>query len=475
QVLRPGWVEQDPEACYWHDFVEISRILLKRSGVKPRDVVGVGVSSLAPDVAPVDRQGKPVRPCIIYMDRRAQAECEWVRKNVGEEKVFQVSGNAIDSYFAGYEVLWLLRNEPENYRRTWKMLNADKYVILKLTGEAVIDHGTAAIFAPFFDYRKKRWSEEMCQLTNVDIDKLPRSYEGHEVIGEVTLEGEKQTGLAKGTPVVAGGPDAMQSAYSVGALLNGDSVFVSGTTGCWVIVQDEPKFDPRFVNTCYLGGSYTSVGAMVTTGALVRWFRDQFGQPEIEKAGKTGLTAYRILDQEAEKIPPGSDGLITIPYFMGERTPIWDPNAKGIIFGLNLYHTKAHIYRSLLESTGYALRQHMEIAKEVGMKINNMVATNGGAKSKLWRQIISDVTGYRQLYVPEARGAPYGDAFLAGVGVGMFKDFSEIKKFVKVEEEVIPDGRFVDRYSKLYEVYQRLYPHTKDDAGMLHSIISKES
>jgi len=475
-VIKPGWVEQDPEACYWQDFKVITQTLLKQSRISPKDIAGLCISGLSPDVLPINKNGKPIRPCIIYMDRRAQKECDWVKDNIGFEKVFEVSGNAIDSYFAGYEAIWYLNNEPENYNRTWKILNADKYIIYKLSGEAVIDYGTATIFAPLFDYKKKRWSEEICQITKVDIDKLPKPSEAHKVVGEVTLEAEKETGLAKGTSIVSGSADAFQSALSVGGLENGESVFVCGTTGCWVVVQGEPKFDPRFVNACYqVPGKYASVGGMVTTGALVRWFRDQFGQPEKQIAEKTQASAYKLLDQAAEKIPPGSDGLVTLPYFMGERTPIWDPMAKGMIFGLNLYHTRAHIYRSLLESAGYALRQHIEIAREVGMQVKSMIAVNGGAKSKLWRQIISDITGFPQLYVPQARGAPFGDACLAGIGIGLFKKFEEIKKFVNIEEEVHPNEALADIYSKLYHVYKNLYPHTKINGDAIHSIISGEN
>jgi len=474
-VIRPGWVEQDPEACYWQDFKVITQILLKHSRIDPKDIAGVCVSGLSPDVLPIGKNGRSIRPCITYMDRRAQKECNWVRDNIGIDRVLDVSGNAIDSYFAGYEVIWYLNNEPENYERTWKILNADKYVIHRLTGEAVIDHGTATCFAPLFNYKKKKWSEEICELTNVDIDKLPNSFEANEVIGEVTSEAGRETGLAKGTPVVTGSADAFQSALSVGTIERGESAFVNGTTGCWVVVQDEPKFDPRFVNAIYqVPGRYVSVAGMIATGALIRWFRDQFGQPEKEIAEKKGGSAYRLLDQQAEKIPPGSDGLVTLPYFMGERTPIWDPMAKGMIFGLNLYHTRAHIYRSLLEAAGYGLRQHMEIAKEIGIYVKDMIAANGGAKSKLWRQIISDITEFPQLYVPGALGAPFGDAFLAGLGVKLFKKYEEIKKFVKIEEKVVPNKALADRYSKLFSVYKNLYPHTKVDGEQIHAITSEE-
>jgi len=468
-VVRPGWIEQDAEACYWQDFKAIVRYLLKASESDPKEILGVGISSLAPDLVAIDKTGKPIRPAIIYMDRRAEKECEWVKENVGSEKVFEVTANAIDSYFSGYKIMWYLNHEPENYRKSWKILNANEYVIHKLTGKTGMDYGTASVFAPFFDFKKKQWSDDMCQQVKMDVDKLPTPCEAHDVVGEVTGGGE-ETGLAPGTPVVPASADALQSALSVGVLDNGESCFTYGTTSCWVVAQDEPRFDPRLVNTWHQApGRYISTAAMVTTGALIRWFRDQFGQPEKQIAQSTGESAYKLLDEQAEKIPPGSDGLITLPYFAGERTPIWDPKAKGLIFGLTLYHTRAHIYRSLLEAAGYGLRQHMQIAKEIGIPISNMIAVNGGAKSKLWRQIISDITGFPQQYVPNSPGAPLADAFLAGLGTGLFKAYSKIKEFVTMGDEVVPNRRLHDQYSKMQVVYENLYPHTKVDADQVHT------
>lgn len=201
---------------------------------------------------------------------------------------------------------------------------------------------------------------------------------------------------------------------------------------------------------------------MVTTGALVRWFRDEFGILERDVERLAGVSAYSLLDREAEKVPPGSDGLIVLPYFMGERTPIWDPRARGVIFGLTLYHTRAHIFRAILESAGYALRQHVEIVRELGIDIRRLIAVNGGAKSKLWRQIISDITGLPQQYVPEAPGAPYGDAFLAGVATGIFKNPTQIRDYVKIAEETRPNKENAAIYEKLYKIYLTLYPALKN-------------
>jgi xylulokinase len=461
-IPRPGWAEQNPED-YWNDFVTIVKTLLLKSNVTPSRIAAVGVSGLVPDVIPIDPYGKPLRDCIIYMDRRAVEEAEIVREKIGAEKVCKISGNAIDPYFAGYKCLWLMRHESEIYEKTWKILDGSKYVVFKLTHETVLDYSTGPLFAPFFNLRDKRWDDEILNELGFDACKLPTICSPSDIVGEVTSSASEQTGIAKGTPVIAGGPDYQFSALSVGLVEPGDGMLMYGTTGLIAFVTGKPIYEPRLVNSNYVvPDTYMSFGGMATTGALVRWFRDEFGILERDVERLAGVSAYSLLDREAEKVPPGSDGLIVLPYFMGERTPIWDPRARGVIFGLTLYHTRAHIFRAILESAGYALRQHVEIVRELGIDIRRLIAVNGGAKSRLWRQIISDITGLPQQYVPEAPGAPYGDAFLAGVATGIFKNPTQIRDYVKIAEETRPNKENAAIYEKLYKIYLTLYPALKN-------------
>jgi xylulokinase len=367
--------------------------------------------------------------------------------------------------------MWYMNNEPENYKRTWKALDASKYVAFRLTGVPAIDRPTAMIFAPYYDYKKGIWSDEMNDIVGGGLDKLPEIYECHDVIGHISNEGARETGLKSGTPVVASGPDAITSAYSVGMVNTGESCFMYGTTGCWFTVLDKPIVDPRLLNSIHVvKGKYIVAGAMIATGGLVKWFRDKFGHIEKSMGEMLKVSSYQLLDQEAEKVNPGSNGLLVLPYFMGERTPIWDVNAKGMIFGLTLDHSRAHVYRSLLEAGGYGLRQHMDIARSSGVDVKNMLAVNGGARSKLWRQIISDITGVSQDYVTEVLGAPFGDAFLAGMGAGVFKRFEDIKNYVHIGERTQPNMKNHELYSRLYKIYLKLYDHTKEDSDALSQI-----
>lgn len=215
-VPRPAWAEQDAEEIYWGEFKIIARQLLAEARIDPKDIAGIGVSGLTPDIVPVDREGNAIRPCIIYMDRRAVDECQWTMEKFGD-KVFEISGNIADPYFAGYKAMWFARNEKDRYQQTWKMLNSHAFIILKLTGEAVVDHGVAGLTAPFFDQKKLQWSEEMVEGCGIDMAKLPTPYAAHQVVGTVRRKAAEETGLAEGTPVVAGGGvDASASAFSVG-------------------------------------------------------------------------------------------------------------------------------------------------------------------------------------------------------------------------------------------------------------------
>ncbi|NLT16287.1 MAG: FGGY-family carbohydrate kinase [Clostridiales bacterium] len=467
-VPRPAWAEQDAEELYWGEFKKITRQLLAEAHIDPKQIAGIGVSGLTPDIVPVDREGNAVRPCIIYMDRRATAECDIAMEKFGG-KVFEVSGNIADPYFAGYKAMWYARNEKERYDRTWKLLNSHAFVVLKLTGEAVVDYGVAGLNAPFFDQKQLKWSGEMIEGCGMDTDKFPTAYAAHEVVGTVRRRAAEETGLAEGTPVIAGGGvDASSSAFSVGMVGPGESSCMYGTTHCWQIVLPEPKFDDRFINFPHIvPGSYVALAGLGTSGAIIKWFRDNFGALEKEYESERGTSAYKLLDLEAAAVPKGADGLVLLPYFMGERSPIWDPKARGVFFGLSLYHTRGHMFRSVLEGIGYALEHHAEILREQGLMPKRIVAVDAGASSNLFRQVITDIMNTPQDYMAKVSGAPVADAFLAGLGVGVYKDFGQIRDWVRYDQANVPDPASHAVYRKLYQIYRNLYEKTKDDMHVL--------
>ncbi len=463
---RPGWAEHDPQ-WYWNAVADTIRSSIQQSHVNPKDIKGVSISALSPACILVDKNLRPLQMAHIWMDRRATRECDWMREKIGEDRVFELSANPIDGYYATAKLLWEKNNRPELYKQAYKMQTAADYPAMKLTGKAVTDYSNASLIGIAFDVRKKRWDTDLLEEIGIDVDKMPEPYPCEEVIGEVTREAAGETGLAPGTPVVAGTVDCNAAWVAGGAVDPGDASLVMGTAGVLGIVHDEPKFTRHMitiVHTAYSKRCYTTLAALVSCGALIRYFRDHFGQAELEAQRLLGVDAYNVMNLEAEKVPVGSDGLIVLPYFMGERTPIWAPLARGVLFGMSLAHTRGHVIRAFMEGVGYGLLHNFELIKASGLKIKMpMVIGEGGAHSRLWRQIIADILNIDGVYMKESKGAPVGNAVLAGVGVGIFKDFHIVKEWVKVTDEVHPIPENREYYMKLYKIYRALYEQLKDD------------
>ncbi|MGI6191950.1 MAG: FGGY-family carbohydrate kinase [Christensenellales bacterium] len=468
EIPRPAWAEQNADLLYWGEFQTNVKNLVAKAKINPAEIAGIGVSGLTPDAIAVDNSGKALRNCIIYMDRRATAECEWVENNIGKEELFKVAGNIADPYYAGYKCMWIRNNEPEIYNNTWKFVNSHAYIVLKLTGQAVVDAGVAGLFAPFFNIAERRWDEDMINRCGFDIDKLPKIYEATDIVGYVSPEAAELCGLAPGIPVIAGnGCDASSSGLSTGMIHPGESTCMCGTTHCWMVVLDKPVFDPGFINFPYLNGTWIALAGLGSSGGVVKWFRDNFGGAELEYQGKRGVSAYELLNLEAARVPKGSDGVILLPYFMGERSPIWDPKARGMFFGLSLYHTRAHMFRAILEGIAYALEHHAVLLRDKGMMPNRITVTDGGAASAIARQAFADVLRVPVDYASKVAGAPVADAFLAGLAVGLFKSVDEIKNWVNLDITNEPDPSVADMYQQMFNIYVNLYKNTK---GEMHAL-----
>ena len=472
-----GWAEHDPEKHWWNDFVKITRTLLDKSKIRPTEIRGIGVSGLCPSVVLLNKDGSPIRPAILYSDTRAIKEIKFMKENIGSDEILEISGNQATTQTVAPKILWVKRNEQQNFIKTRMLLSAPyNYIVYKLTGQFSMDYGTAKWFG-IFDARKLMWRQDFCDQLGIPSSILPPVYDATHVIGETTEEAARDTGLPKNMPVIVGACDSAVEPLSVGVVKSGDAVFTYGTTGLLKVCCDTLKVVPGLHSDihCIKPLRYFLGGAMVTTGALVKWFRDQFGHPELKEQEISNVDAYRILDSKAAEISPGSEGLIALPYFMGERTPIFDPLARGVVFGLTLSHTRVHIYRALLEAVGYALYNHLEILKEHSALPKRIIASGGGARSELWRQIISDIINMPQGYM-ETPGVPYGAAYLAGYGVGIFKDFKTIsEKWVKPVAITKPRPEVHKKYEKFFKVYIKLYPVLKDLYGELADALEHSS
>ncbi len=448
---RPGWAEHDAERVWWEDFVSVCRELLPKAddGIAAVCASGIGASLL-----PAAENGSPLRPAILYgIDTRAEEEIEELNERYGREDLLSRCGSVLTTQATGPKLLWLRRNEPEVWERTSRFFMANSFISWRLTGEYVLDHHSASQCDPLYDVHENRWIEEWAGEVAPGLP-LPRLLWPAEVVGEVTREASEATGIPAGTPVAAGTIDAWSEGASVGVQDPGDLMLMYGTTMFMIEVLEEPLSHPG------LWGTHNLAAGMATSGALTGWLRRI-----------SGGVPYEELTEEAAAVPPGSDALVVLPYFAGERTPIFDPRARGLISGLTISHGRGHLYRAMLEATAYGVRHIFESMREAGGGGERLVAVGGGTKGGLWTQIVADVTGRPQDLPEQTIGAAYGDCLLAARAVGLAEpgtDWSAIATTV----EPRPENREV--YDELYDVYRELYPATRGQTHRL-SEMQKES
>lgn len=450
---QPEWAEQDAEV-WWRAVCRLGpQIMQAAASLSPgAKLAGISVSGQAPVCVPVDAGGIPLRPAILWLDRRATAQVRWLQAHIGEETCRAVSVNRLDSYFGGVKWLWYRQTEPERFARTWKILQANGFVILRLTGQAVIDPAQAGLCSPCFHYDRGDWDEAVCSAMGLPVDKLPEVHPAAAVIGEVTRQAAEATGLPAGTPVVCGGGDFACACLGAGSAGRHTAAMMLGTAGNLFFPGVENR-DPRLLHTRHLTGEPLPFGGVLAGGNLT-WFAGLWdgGGPDF----------FARLDEEAAHVTPGSDGLVFLPYLMGERTPVWDPEARGVFAGLTSRHGRAHLYRAVLEGVAFAFRQIAEIS---GAALEAVTALDGGARSPLWRQILADVLG-----VPVRAGSggtASGSAFLAALGAGEVASFAQIADWAGTGQPSLPDAAACRIYAQVYPVYAGLYAKLKDDFAAL--------
>ncbi len=462
ETPQPGYAEHDAEGVWWSDFCLLSNRLIRENGVDPQDILAVGASAIAPCCLPVDAEMKPLRKAILYgVDCRAAREIEFLEQKIGKEEIFERFGTPLTTQSAGAKVLWIKNNEPEIYNQTYKFVTSATYLVAKLTGEFVIDRYTAATWVPLYNVANEDWDKDLMEICR--RDQLADCRWTHEIAGGVTRRAAIETGLAPGTKVVTGTADASAEAFSVGVMEPGDMMLMYGSSIFMIHVVEKFTKDRRLWAGPYLfPGTFSVAAGMSCSGTLTRWFRDNLAPDIVENAVRDGKNAYDELMKLAENIPPGSEGLTVLPYFSGERTPINDPAAKGVFFGLNLLHTRAHLYRAILEGVGYGINQHFEIFDAQNMGTRKVMAVGGGVKNTIWLKIVSDISGKRQHLAEVTTGAAYGDALLAALGAGHFKDAQSVTARIREKGVVEPDPNVRAVYAPCARRYARLYEATKE-------------
>lgn len=461
EVPLPGYAEHDAEKTWWGDFCAISKTLLAKSGIDAKEIVGVGCSTIAPCCLPVDKDLRPLRKAILYgIDVRAAEEISELEAHYGKEAIFEKCGTPLTTQSAAAKILWIKKHEPEIYAKADKFITGSTYLVAKLTGNFVIDRYTAATWVPIFNMEALDWEKDLSLFCR--RDQLADCRWTNEVAGNVHAQAAKETGLAIGTPVIVGTADASAEAFSVGVLEPGDLMLMYGSSIFMIHVVEQFTKDTRLWAGPYLFPDTYAVAAGIScAGTLTNWFRDNFAIDIQTQAEQNKVNIYSEMEKMAAKVPAGSDGLIVLPYFSGERTPINDPKAKGMLFGLTLQHTRAHIYKAILESIGYGIDQHFEIFAARQLETRKIMAVGGGIHNTIWMQAVSDICGKEQQIACVDTGAAYGDALLAALGTGRYKAPKEIAQAVQISHSVFPNPENKKIYSHAKTLYRQLYENTK--------------
>jgi xylulokinase len=440
---HPGWVEMDPQRDLWGVVLQVIRMLFEQAAESARAVEVVGVSGLVPCLCPIDEDGEPVRPMILYSDNRAIDELAWVNRTAG----LSLTAEAVIP-----KLVWMHNHEPEIYSRIHTVFSAHNYIVYRLTGERTIDFDTAGIMGGIFCRSNKSWSEEVLRKLDIPQRLFPTPRPATAQAGKITPQAARQTGLPSGTPVIVGTGDTFPTMIGCGVVHPGDAMVSFGTTGLLTLTQkplvhsvEGPHFDDGSGSA-----SVTWVANVLSAGQLVRWYCEQFGRAENVPFNGSQNELYALLEARASEIPPGAEGLIALPHWLGRRTPVPDPYLRGAIIGFTPSHTSIHIYRAILEAFAYNQRQTYDLVRS---QVHRMVATAGGAQSRLWRQIVTDVLDTSMEYYPTSSGS-LGIAFLAGYAAGWIDHFEDIQK-VWLKDPLItrPEPASVKIYDRFFEVY----------------------
>ncbi len=451
---KPLWSEQNPQE-WWDASSKSIRQALAQAGVGGEAVKAVGLTGQMHGLVMMNDKGEVLRPAILWNDQRTGEECEEITRLVGFDKLLRICGNKALTGFTAPKILWVRKHEPEVYAKTAHILLPKDYVRYQLTGDYAVDKadGSGMIL---FDLQQRNWSKELLQILNIPESWLPKSYEGPEITGVITQKAADITGLKAGTPVVGGGGDQAAQAVGVGAVTSGIVALTLGTSGVVFATTPSPLIEPegRLHAFCHsVPGAWHFMGVMLSAAGSLRWYRDTLAP---------GM-GYDDLLLPAAAIPAGSEGLLFLPYLTGERTPHPDPLARGAFVGLTIRHTKAHLTRSVIEGVSFGLRDSMELIKNAGLgEIKQVRVSGGGARSPLWRQMLSDVLNSELVTVNTTEGAAFGAALLAGVGAGCWKSVEEsCNATIKTTEKTTANPAAVRIYEEYYQQYTALYPALK--------------
>ncbi len=461
---KNGWAEQEP-GDWWQATVKTLRAVLEQSAIDPGEIKGIGISGQMHGLVMLDQNGEVLRRSIIWCDQRTARECAEITDRVGEKRLIEITANPAMTGFTASKILWVRKHEPELYKKCAHILLPKDYVRYMLTREFATEVSDASGMQ-LLDVPNRCWSHEILEKLEIDPALLGKVYESPEITGVISQQAAALTGLKAGTPVVGGAGDNAAAAVGTGVVRNGRAFTTIGTSGVVYAHTDEITIDPKGrVHTfcCAVPGAWHVMGVTQGAGLSLKWFRDNFCGAEKEAAAGMGVDPYFLMDKEAEQSPIGCNKLLYLPYLMGERTPHLDPDCRGVFFGLSAIHQKRDLLRAVLEGVVYSQRDSVEILREMGVSIGEMMACGGGGTSPLWRQMLADTYNCPVKTVRSKEGPALGAAILAGVGAGLYPSVqAACDTMIHTNPAQPPIPENVPQYEKYYQVYRGLYPALKE-------------
>ncbi len=463
---KPGWSEQHPED-WWQATIKTVRKVLKQGKIKPKDVKGIGLSGQMHGSVFLDKSDKVIRPALLWNDQRTAAECDEIEQRAGgRKKLIKMVANPALTGFTAPKILWLRNHEPRNYNKTKKILLPKDYIRLRLTGEFATEVSDAS-GTLLLDVKKRRWSKPLLSKLEIDPKLLPAVYESEDVSGKLTEATGKLLGLPAGVPVVGGGGDQAAGAIGNGIVKRGTISATLGTSGVVFAHSDHVEIDAagRVHTFCHaVRGKWHVMGVVLSAGGSLQWYRNQLGEAEIKEAKRKKIDPYELITQQAKQAPAGCEGLYFLPYLTGERTPHADPHARAAWIGLSLRHGRPHLIRSVMEGSTYAMRDSLEIIKEMNIPVREIRLSGGGAKSQFWKEMQADIYGQKVVTINAEEGPAYGVALLAAAGTGAYKNVVEAcSATISIATTTKANAKAKRVYNKAYPMYGKLYRSLKDD------------
>jgi D-xylulose kinase len=452
----PSYVEQDANS-WWNSLKKTIEAAIKKSGIDKSEIVSLSVTNQRETIVPIDKEGNPLHNALVWQDRRTTDQVEFIKKKIGAEKVYKITGLTIDPYFSATKILWFKDNKPEIYKKAHKFLLVSDFILFKLTGQFYTDFSNASR-TMLFDINKLKYSDEIASGLGLDLDKMPEPLKSGKDIGEITTD---ETLFDKKTLVITGAGDQQSAALGVGVTSPGTIKLTTGTGSFMLAYLQKPNFDPkkRVLCSCHaVPGAWVQEASIFTTGAYLRWFRDEIAYEECIAAEEQNQDPYDIISKEANESPVGANGIITIPHLVGAGAPHWNPYARGIIFGLALGQKKRDIARAILEGVAFEVKKNVEVFQELNIKPVELMLTGGGSRSDLWNQIFSDVLGITCVRNVIEEATSLGAAILAASGAGIFPDIAKAAESIcKIDKKWLPDTERHSKYDKLYHFSYDLY------------------